>query len=465
MKFEIRELLEKNKCRESIRDILKKIDEDSKDDYMKTRLYEELAKECYTQMVEMQESLEYYSDNDIFTGLANRNSFICDCKKYSNIDYNSVGVAFIDINGLKYINNRFGIQEGDNTIKFTVKLLEKYFKEDKIYRISGDEFVVMSFNIKSNVFFEKMEKLEEELTILNTYIASCGYIWEDRNIPLMHAVEKADNLMRIEKENFYKEGKRPERYSPVGFAKIMKDLEKEKFLVYYQPKINLKTEEIYGAEALVRMKDDEGNIISPDHFIPDMEKSLTIGFLDYYVFEKVCEKISEWKSRNIRNIHISTNFSRVTISERKFIKNIENIRKKYNVESSQLSIELTESVETYSEISLTETLLKLKNMGYGIELDDYGKDYSSIEMLKFDSIDTIKVDRSLIKDIDTVPKHSLILNHLCDLCHDIGMKCLIEGIETKFEFNVLKKMGYDYAQGYFIGKPVSVSDFEELYLI
>lgn len=456
---------------ESIREIIKKIEKSSKDDLIKSKLYEDFAKECLDEVLEIWECIEeknkeinYYNEHDIFTGLQNRQKFIKDCHDHTKEDYDSAGVAFVDINGLKYINNYYGIQEGDNTIRFIVDILKNSFKKEELYRISGDEFVVMSININREEFIEKMENFEKGITIEKEPMAAIGFITESNNFTLMHVVEKADNLMRIEKEKFYINGNKPERYSPVGLAKIMTDIKNDKYVVYYQPKVKVEDGNIYGAEALVRYVGENGNIISPSHFITEMEKNLTIVFLDYFVFESVCRTIKKWNDTNMKKIHVSTNFSRITLSERSYINNIERIRKKYGIEPEDISIEITETVETFSEKLLEDTLDILKDIGYNIELDDYGKDFSSIGMLKLKSIDIIKIDRCIIIDIEKNPRNKKILGHLCKLCHDIDMRCLVEGIEKQEDYNIIKEMGYDYAQGYLFGRPVDLETFEKNYM-
>lgn len=422
----------------------------------------------YSNDQEYKIKLEHALYHDSMTGLWNR-------KKLTEMEDKiaaglvekpkKVGIVLVDVNGLKYINDNYGHSEGDKTIRLTVDAMRGYFEEGKLFRISGDEFIVLDTERERKDFLETSANLKKAFGENGDAIAACGYIWTDEYISMDSVIKKADALMYIDKERYYSSSGTPtKKYSSTFLSQLITLLEQGRYIVYFQPKAKFSTGEIYGAEALVRYINEEGKIITPAVFISEMEKNLTISHLDYFVFEKVCAWLEKWNKSGNRRMHISTNFSRITFSEPDFVENLEKIRARYMVDAHQISLEITESVESISQIRLMEFTTELKKIGYVIELDDYGKDFSSLSMFTFDAIDIIKVDRSLVLDMQKSEKSRIIMAQLCRMCHSVDLECLVEGIETEDVYNQIRDMGYDYVQGYYIGKPMPIDEFEEKYL-
>jgi EAL domain-containing protein (putative c-di-GMP-specific phosphodiesterase class I) len=205
-------------------------------------------------------------------------------------------------------------------------------------------------------------------------------------------------------------------------------------------------------------------MIPPYKFIPLLEREKIISYIDFFVFEEVCKLLNTWSNEGTKKMVVSLNFSRISLMESDFVERIENIAKKYNIDKDCLELEVTETSETLDRVRMIEVMNQLKAKGFRISLDDFGCEYSSMDMLLAFDIDVIKIDKSLIDELTISNKNKIIVRHICQMGSDMGIETIAEGVETIDQYNLLKGIGCENIQGYLFGKPMPVSDFEEKYL-
>ena len=240
-------------------------------------------------------------------------------------------------------------------------------------------------------------------------------------------------------------------------------LERNEFKVYYQAKINLQTGELTGAEALVRWQHPELGLLLPDRFIPIFEKNGFIIELDKYVLKEVCNNMRSWKEANYKVIPVSVNVSRVHFLYSNFVTDYNEIKEKYNVDNSLIEIEITESV-AFSNMNVEEVfavMKKFKNFGFEISIDDFGSGYSCLGLLKEMPIDTLKLDRMFLNNIED---HSsqVIISNIVNMAKNLNLNVVSEGVETDKQVEFLKGIGCDAAQGFAFARPQPADKFVKL---
>jgi EAL domain-containing protein (putative c-di-GMP-specific phosphodiesterase class I) len=248
-------------------------------------------------------------------------------------------------------------------------------------------------------------------------------------------------------------------------------LENEEFFIYLQPKINVETNSLDGAEALVRWNFKTKEILSPAKFIPFFETDDSISKIDSFVLKTVCKKLQEWKNQNLELYPISVNLSRKQIEKVNIVDHLRDIVDSYNVDHSLIDFELTESATIDNTETIQDILEKLKSLGFKISMDDFGTGYSSFSLLKDIPFDTLKIDKSFIDNITStsteqaqVCKDNIIIKHIISMSNELGYKCIAEGAETESQVERLKQMGCKVIQGFYFSKPIPLEEFENKYL-
>ena len=404
--------------------------------------------------------LSYY---DKLTGFKNRNAY-SEYTEACRIDkQKDVGIAFIDANGLKEANDQLGHSYGDKMLKTLASIIKEDFSYTSVYRISGDEFVIVEPNISKEDFVAKVLHVRDKL-VENDDIASIGFVWKKSMSDLKRRVGQAEQLMYIEKQKYYeKTAALKSKHRPRLLKLLLKDLENNQFVMFLQPKAQIGSKKATGAEALVSRIDDDGKIIPPYEFIPQLEQEKLIPKIDFFMLEEVCKFLEELKKEGRTDFVVSVNMSRVTFEELDFISHVEEVCNKYDFNRSQLEFELTESNKTIDQIRFDDYIQKIKSLGISISLDDVGTDYASLCMLIIEGIDVLKVDRSLIVQIDK-KNTQILLKHLNAMAHELGIKVLAEGVETDDVRLALEELGCDYYQGYLLSPPIPADKFKKEFL-
>lgn len=409
--------------------------------------------------------LEELSVIDKLTGLGNRNKYLQVLEDYIKTPPKTMAVFLSNVNGLKKVNEQRGHEVGDQFLCACAEAMKK-LNVVNTFRIDGDEFVILIPNIPEEEFHAMKTTLRHELMNLPLGGAALGAVWEKGHINVPAMVSHADELMYAEKQIYYREAVyRGDFDYRAGVAtNILRDIQERKFEVFYQPQINLHTGNLYGAEALVRKRNEEGKIVPPDKFVPLYEAEGVISHMDLHVLELVCQALQRWKKEFQKTPKISTNFSRVTLMEEGIIPRISAICKKYEVDPSTIMVEITESTGKLSHEQLEVLVKGLQQEGFAVSLDDFGSRYSNLSILSYIDFQLIKLDKSLIDRIGSDAKSTrLVKNLISSLCGDtLETRALAEGVETEEQARMLQAFDCDYVQGYYFSKPMPEQDFTEL---
>lgn len=407
--------------------------------------------------------LEYLSYIDALTGLKNRNQYARVLKDLDRKPPSTLGVITLDINGLKNTNETHGQAYGDYVIKETGKILKDVLP-DAVFRTSGDEFVALCVDMTRDTFQECVMALRAGFDATRDFNVSIGCSWDDGEFDVNSLIQQAEELRYGEKQSYYhsvlSEGRTTVRSGFVG--EVLQEIADDRFLVFYQPQVDIKTGKIIGAEALVRKKADDGSLIPPGKFIPFYEVGGVIGHVDLHVLRTACATIRQWQEKSL-TLHLSVNFSRVTLLEPDIVEKISAICAENHVPSSAITIEVTESISKMEHGRLRELIAKLTSAGFTISLDDFGSQYSNLAILAEMDFDEIKFDRTLVSTLEENHKSRVVLENSVRLCHSLqGTSSLAEGIETAGQLALLRDYGCDYGQGYYFSKPVSLDEFNVL---
>ena len=421
--------------------------------------------------VDMLHRLSYH---DLLTNALNRNAFMDVLSQFRPGQYASAGIIYIDINGMKEINDFYGHHQGDKILITTVAKVFNLFKPDELFRIGGDEFVIITYDLTETDFYEKLNLLRNifcKKTNLPFSIAT-GSCWVKSPSDLNSLLQQADSAMYTDKKKFYYGKEKTSRYrhnlddilNLANYSALQEALTAGQFCIYFQPKISLDTEEFIGSEALIRYINQAGEIIAPNNFIPILEEARLIKMLDLYVFEEVCKQINIWKERKMRVKPVSINLSRSTLSYHFLADQLLALITKHNIDISLLELEVTETAEVDNQLVFSQALEKLKEYGFSISIDDFGVRNASLSLFTTINFDILKLDRSLVKTLAQNQKARILIRSLAVICSDLGIKLIAEGVETLEQLDILKELRCNEVQGYLFSKPLPLNDFENKYL-
>ncbi|MBQ2698073.1 MAG: sensor domain-containing phosphodiesterase [Clostridia bacterium] len=408
--------------------------------------------------------LEEMSYIDVLTGLKNRNRYTRVLQEYESAPPLTLGVIVLDINGLREINDTHGFAYGDRVLKQAAGILSEHFS-GSVYRIGGDEFTVLCENISREAFQFKVVELRAAFEADPLCDVSIGFAWNlDADSVDVNALRhQAHEMRRAEKQAYYhsvlNEGRMVSRSGIAG--EVVQEIADGRFVVYYQPQVDLKSGAVVGAEALVRKIADDGSIIPPGKFISFYEVGGVISYIDRYVLRTACQALRQWMDQGYQ-LHISVNFSRVTLLERSIVEEVSAICEEERVPTSCITIEVTESIGKMDGEYLKQLIDRLRAAGFSISLDDFGSQYSNLAILAELDFDEVKFDRSLINSLEQNKKSRLVIESGLGLCRAMeGTTSLAEGIETQGQLDLLASFRCDYGQGYYFSRPVPLCQFEE----
>lgn len=367
-----------------------------------------------------------------------------------------IGVGFLDLNGLKWINDNLGHDMGNKALRRICEILLKYIQKEYVYRISGDEFVIIWPEVDYLAFNTAVGRLEAALAVEED-LASFGFVWgteEDVGV----AVRKAEQAMQTQKNKFYATNSNLKGQRPGYLDRLLQEFRDSTFIPYLQPIYSIQYDCVYGAEVLVRKIDPHGNIHPPVEFIRILEKEHMISKMDLEMLRQSCQLLQKWKAQ-WPELVLNVNFSRNTLIEPDYLAQVDKIFAETGVDPRRLVFEITESSQGIQLESLSSLLDELKQRGITIAIDDLGTEAACLEMLYLPQISVAKIDRSLICKAEHSPREQTVIRYLIDLCHELGMRCVAEGIETDSEIELLKQLGCDRLQGFKIGKPMPAEVF------
>ncbi len=405
------------------------------------------------------EQLLNLSYSDILTGLWNRNKYNERFEELAEAEINDFGYVYIGLNHLRDINELYGEKYGDEILQKTAKLLRRHLGTD-IFRMAGNEFVALCPHTPLNIFNDMLFALKSELKEHKDFSLSVGALHQSKKIDLRKGLSQSFDIMFAEKQKTYKscmDNGVQSRQNPVQI--VLDELQSGCFTIYLQPKVNLQTEEITSAEALVRKFDKNGKMISPEKFIPVYENEGTIRHVDFFVLEEVCKMLQGLMKRG-KAFKVSVNFSRVTFLSTNLLEEVVATCAKYGIPHEYIKIEITESIDKMDFTFFDKKLKKIKNAGFEISLDDFGAKYSNLLMLTMTEFSEVKIDKGLIDYITQSAQNRALVKNILKMITDLGTSiCVAEGIETKEQKEMILDFGCAYGQGYYFYQPMPVEEF------
>lgn len=439
--------------------------------YLSTLLY----------LVEVLKKRDKATVTDYLTGLYNRRGLFKLIESKTN-SKDAFYIVYIDLGNFKLINDNYGHSFGDSVLKQVTKIMiEKIGKEGVATRIGGDEFVLILnenskvYQITQNILDEISQKiniLDENNEEIQLYITTCAGISKyplDSSSP-DELIKYADIAMYEASKN---KNSRIVRFSldmadtlthQMEIEKLINEaLEKDYFYMVYQPQYKLNGKKLRGFESLLRLRTADGVSVSPAEFIPVAEKKGLILKIDDYVIRRVMEEFNDIvKDSPNKDLTISVNVSAKNIGNIKFPQKIKKLLDQTGFPPEHLEIEITEYCFVQSIETTIENIRQLKEMGIQIALDDFGTGYTSLSYLAKMPINLLKVDKSLVDDIETSNKSQVFVNAVISMGHLMGCEVIAEGTETENQLDILKNQNCDYVQGYVWGKPLDYKIAKEL---
>ncbi len=433
-------------------------------------------------LIKTNKKLAYRATHDTLTNLPNRLLLIDRLEHALNNaqrEKHMVAVVFLDLDNFKIVNDAYGHEIGDTLLKYTAKIINsKIRKSDTVARFGGDEFVIL---------LDNLHKVEDIMVILNKILNSFQKSFYIKRKKIVTTVSlgvaiypndttKSETLLRYADMAMYKaksEGKN--RY--VLYNKSMneqvsqhlkieeelkKALKNDEFILHYQPQIEVGTEKLVGFEALVRWQHPKKGLIYPNYFIEIAEDSNLIIEIGNTVLKKAMLQMKEWYKKGYNPGIMSVNFASKQLESKELFKIFENLLEETECRAKWIEVEV---IERYLAKDINKSIKMLeyfRRLGLGIAIDDFGTGYSSLSYLKYLPVTKLKIDKSFIDGIETNYADKAIAKSIIDLAKGLRVKVLAEGVESKEQYAILKKMGCEIIQGYYFYKPLSKDDAQKL---
>lgn len=446
------------------------------------QLNQEITEHKQTQQKLLQQSL-----HDALTGLPNRILLMEHLQKalqrsQRNPNY-LFAVLFIDLDRFKIINDSFGHAVGDRLLIAVSRILKGCTREmDTVARLSGDEFAILledlnEFQEAIAIAQRSLEKLTSPIYLEERKVfagASIGIVFGNTNYQNgTELLRDADIAMYRAKslgKGRYAVFDREMYARTLHLSQIETDLreaiERQEFVLHYQPIISLKTGKITGLEALIRWQHPEKGLVYPGDFIEIAEDTGLIVPIGEWVLRAACQQLRAWQEKIpvASSVYISVNLSSRQIKQFDFVERLTKILSKTDLNGQNLRLELTETMLMDRGEKTIELLGEIKAQKVQLSIDDFGTGYSSLSYLHRFPIDALKIDRSFVSSMEAEGKNSEIVKTIITLAHSLGIKAIAEGVETAYQLTLLKNLGCDEAQGYLFSKPVNSQLAEALLL-
>ena len=398
---------------------------------------------------------EYRLNFDQVTGLRKRETFNNLGESYVEYDCSFMGVFASDIIRLSDINDKFGYAAGNARLRMVADVIRGVFTGYDIYRYEQDEIVVFCKDIDKKSFMGLVRIVRESLDDLDVSV-STGFSWTDKpdiarqlsEVRLMYDIEKDAKLKSLDSIMRNK-----------VFKDVVSEIEKGSFMVYYQPKVDSRTGITVGAEALIRFFDEAHGVVGPIHFIEILEENRCSHLIDLFVLDEVCKAQKLRCISDRRVVPVSVNFSKNSLEYADLLDQVKEIMNRYDLPEGLVQIEITESVGDMDIVLINNIAQSLISIGFCLSMDDFGTKYSNLEMLFKFPFSIAKIDRSLVKNLESNEKSRIMLKHLISMIMELGIECVAEGAENEEQVRLLQQFGCNIIQGYFYSKPVTLDVF------
>jgi diguanylate cyclase (GGDEF)-like protein len=429
-----------------------------------------------------EDQLRFIATHDPLTELPNRSMFnerLRHALNQSTRYTRGLAVMFIDIDRFKVVNDSLGHSAGDRLLQDCAKRLTECLREsDIVARLGGDEFVVMIENFtgprdaiavaqKVLVALAKPFFVDGQEFLMSASIGISTFPDDGADVETL--VKNADIAMYRAKDQgrnnyqFYSAQMNKHTFERLAMeSSLRRAVERNEFLLHYQPKLDLRTGAIAGVEALVRWKHPDWGMVAPAQFIPLAEETGLIVQIGEWVLKTACEQSRQWRDQGIPGVRVAVNLSARQFAQKSLLQDVARIIAESGLTPECLELEITESMVMQNPEHARETLQKLKAMGISLSMDDFGTGYSSLAYLKKFPIDCVKIDRSFIKDIPVDADDMAITKGVIALGHSLRLKVVAEGVETKEQQEFLQANDCDEMQGFLFSKPLPTEEITTL---
>jgi diguanylate cyclase (GGDEF)-like protein len=428
---------------------------------------------------EQENSLFKLRNYDPLTDLPNRHllyqelDFMLNKSRENGLEF---GVLYLDLDGFKVVNDSFGHRVGDELIVQVAKRLAGALpKGIRLFRLGGDEFALLHDDVKGVSELEVMAQNLMQVACAAYPVAKMEMLIT-ASIGIAHYPSHGDDVDTILKRadvamykaksighNTYKVydnnmSQSLNAYMTLGGG-LRRAIENQEFELYYQPKVRLSDQFTVGAEALIRWQHPEFGMISPDRFIPIAEETGLILPLGEWVIRTACQQLQTWREQGHPEINLSINLSGRQFMQADLVNMVQQVLTETGVNPKNLELELTESMLMADAEQTIEKLHSFRALGLSLSIDDFGTGYSSLAYLKKFPIQTLKIDRSFVRDLGSSADDNAIVKATIAMASSLNLKVIAEGVENHSQLNVLKGFDCEEVQGFFFAKPMSSSDF------
>lgn len=435
-----------------------------------------------TEKKQAEKEISRLAYHDALTGLPNRRLFrkrFGVAKERADRNKYKLGIMLIDLDRFKIINDTLGHHVGDLLLREVAEMIERVvtsalpnseMNTRVVARLGGDEFIVLVENILtseqlSEVAEQLIDRFQKPFIVddLELYTtASIGMsVYPDDGADIDTLTRCADIAMYKAKEQgknqsvMYNQSIHSLTYDRLSMEnELRKALERNEFVLYYQPQYNMESESVIGMEALIRWNSSERGMVPPNEFIPLAEESGLIISIGKWVLQEACSQMKQWIDMGIPASLVSVNISASQLSQNDFVDVVKSVLEKTKLPPESLCLEITESTALMSLNNSIEKLHKLRELGVHIALDDFGTGYSSLSMLKHLPITSVKIDRSFVRDMIVHPEDEAIASATISLANRLGLTVIAEGVETEEQRKKLLEEGCYCIQGYIYSKPL-----------
>lgn len=430
----------------------------------------------------MSQRMTHAAQHDVVTDLPNRlllNDRISQSIFLARRQRRSVAIIFLDLDHFKYVNDSLGHAAGDRLLQsVSSRLVSSLRSSDTVSRQGGDEFIVLLSEISHPADAAKsvvkiLQALSAPHFIKNQDLhinASIGIsIYPDDGADADTLIQNADMAMYCAKESgrnnyqFFKSEMNQRSVKRQSLEGSLRGaLERDEFLLHYQPKVNLETGEITGVEALIRWARPGQEIMLPGQFVPIAEDCGLIVEIGRWVLREACRQARAWQDLGLPPLPVSVNVSALEFRDKHFVEGVRTVLAETHLAARYLEVELTEGVLMEDAVSSVGTLQELKKMGVHLAVDDFGTGYSSLSYLRQFPIDVLKIDQSFVQELNSDPDGSAIVTAIIDMGRSLRHQVIAEGIETVEQKENLQSRRCAEGQGYLFSRPVAATQFAQL---
>ncbi|QYF93645.1 EAL domain-containing protein [Massilia sp. PAMC28688] len=429
-----------------------------------------------------EQRIQHVAQHDALTGLPNRSLLqdrLAQAVAYSAHTAHAVWVMLIDLDRFKFVNDSMGHRAGDVLLMTIAARLRSALRDsDTVARLSGDEFVVIlaerdGETLSADIVQRLMDAVAQPVMLgTKEFFVTCSIgvsVFPTDGAGTDTLIEHADIAMYRAKKlgrnnfQFYTPAMNEEAMERVRIESALRSaLERNEFVLHYQPQVDLTSGRIKGMEALIRWQHPELGVVAPSRFISVAEETGLIVPIGAWVMRTACAQTRRWQEAGLGTLRVAVNLSARQFGSSTLLADIGNVLDETGLDPACLDIELTESLFMTDVTSAVELLHGMKALGVKLSIDDFGTGYSSLSYLSRFPIDVLKIDRSFVADIARDASDAAIVASIIALAHNLKLSVIAEGVETAEQLDYLRRHGCDEMQGYHFSRPLAADDFEQL---